>query len=190
MSIVPTRQEEMLDGLVEFYKALSDRTRLRIVGLLAERERYVQELAEAVDVTPATISHHLFRLRAAGLVAAGRRGNMVYYRLERDPFDRLSRSIFPREETRPPKDEREQVLRAAFDGDRLRRLPSAERKKLMVLEEVVRRFEPRRRYTEREVDTVLKRIYDDHCALRRALVDYRFMERDQGIYQRTSGVSE
>ena len=55
-----------------------------------------------------------------------------------------------------------------------------------MLEEIVRAFEPRRTYTEREVDAILKEIYAfDHCTVRRALVDLRFMQRENGVYWKT-----
>jgi biotin operon repressor len=177
-------RDAVLEDLVAFYKALSDRTRLRIVGLLAARPRYVQELADTLGVSAPTVSHHLFRLRAAGLVASGRRNNQVHYRLETDRIERLSRALLASPAARPPENERERVLRAFFDGDRLRQLPTAQRKRLVVLEEVARRFTPGRRYTEREVDAVLKGIYHDHCTVRRALIDHRLMTRDGGIYER------
>ncbi len=182
-----TVHPDVLEDLVGFYKALSDRTRLRIIGLLADRPRYGQELAEALGVSAPTVSHHLFRLRAAGLVAAGRQNTQVFYRLETDRIERLSRALLATEEERP-RDDRERVLRSFFDGERLRRLPSAQQKRLVVLEEVARHFDPARRYTEREVDAVLKRITADHCTVRRALVDYRFMMRDRGVYQRVARI--
>ncbi|MDQ7829219.1 MAG: metalloregulator ArsR/SmtB family transcription factor [Armatimonadota bacterium] len=183
----PERQpgEVPFEDLVEFFKVLSDRTRLRIVGLLAERPRYVQELAQALGVSAPTVSHHLFRLRAAGLVTAGRRDQHVYYRLESERLAHLSRALLPRQAA-PAAEERDQVLRAFFPDGRLRRLPAARRKRLMVLEEVARRFAPDRAYSEREVDQVLKALYHDHCELRRALVDHGLMRRERGIYRRVS----
>ena len=171
-----------LQDLVEFYKALADRTRLRIAGLLAERPRSMQELALALEANPKTISRHLSRLRQARLVAAQVLDGATTFRLETDQIDRLSRTLLNREV--PPGDERAHVLRPFFDGERIRRLPATQSKKLMILEEVARRVAPGRRYTEREVDAILKAVYDDHCELRRALVDYRFLSRDRGIYTR------
>jgi len=150
---------------------------------VAERPWCVQELAEALGVSPPTVSHHLFRLRSAGLVAAGRQGAQVNYRLETDRIEQLSRALLG-VKTSPPRDERERVLRAYFDGERLIRLPRNRRKRLNVLEQIANRFEHGRRYLEREVNSVLRGVYADHATLRRDLIDYRFMTRDRGIYQR------
>jgi DNA-binding transcriptional ArsR family regulator len=56
------------EALLMFLKALADETRLIIVGLLSEREYSVGELASDLNLTDATISHHLSKLREAGLV--------------------------------------------------------------------------------------------------------------------------
>jgi hypothetical protein len=53
---------------------------------------------------------------------------------------------------------------------------------------VAQAFEPGRKYSEAAVDEVLKTIFDDHCALRRYLVDEAFMSRNMaGVYWRAGG---
>ena len=59
-------------ALLTALKALSDASRLRIVGLLAGGRRLaVEELAAALQLSPGTVVHHLKRLRDAQLVEAG-----------------------------------------------------------------------------------------------------------------------
>jgi DNA-binding CsgD family transcriptional regulator len=68
---------------------------------------------------------------------------------------------------------------------KLKSLSSKEKKKLVILRVIAGRFEPGRRYAEREVDRVLRDIYDeDHVTLRRYLIEYGFLERtrDCGEY--------
>ena len=57
-----------LEKLSLLFKALSDPARLRILGLLAEHPLAGHELAERLSLTPPTVSHHMRRLTAAGLV--------------------------------------------------------------------------------------------------------------------------
>jgi len=52
---------------VRVLKALADETRLRILQMLAERQLYGQQLADALGVSHPTISHHMAQLRIAGL---------------------------------------------------------------------------------------------------------------------------
>lgn len=52
-----------------------------------------------------------------------------------------------------------------------------EKSKLVVLREIVKKFDAKRTYTEKEVNAILKTVYDDFVTLRRYLIEYRFMER-------------
>jgi ArsR family transcriptional regulator len=78
-------------------KALADPVRLRLVSLLlASEEVCTCDLAPAVGVTEATVSHHLAVLRKAGLITDGeRRGMNVYYRARRESLTALSRVLDP-----------------------------------------------------------------------------------------------
>jgi DNA-binding transcriptional ArsR family regulator len=62
-------------------KHVSDLTRLRIILLLAEGERYVGALSEAVDQNQPAVSHHLTILRYSGIVARRRQGKQNFYAL-------------------------------------------------------------------------------------------------------------
>ncbi len=65
--------------------------------------------------------------------------------------------------------------------------PSARRRRLL-LDQVAQAFEPGRRYPESAVDEILKAVFDDHCALRRYLVDESFLSRTAaGVYWRAGG---
>ena len=77
-------------------KALADPVRLRLMSmLLAADEVCTCDLAPAVGLTEATVSHHLGQLRKAGFVSGERRGMNVYYRARRDSLGALCRVIDP-----------------------------------------------------------------------------------------------
>jgi DNA-binding transcriptional ArsR family regulator len=78
-------------------KALADPVRVRLVSLLlAADEVCTCDLAPAVGLTEATVSHHLAVLRKAGLITVGeRRGMNVYYRARRESLGALCRVIDP-----------------------------------------------------------------------------------------------
>lgn len=67
--------------LARLFKAIGDDTRLRILQMLAEREMYLQEIANRLGVTHVTAIHHLALLRAAHLVRSVERGGLKYYQL-------------------------------------------------------------------------------------------------------------
>ncbi len=77
---------------------------------------------------------------------------------------------------------RDKTLRAFFDGTRLRSIPAKRKARVVVLLELLRRFEPGRTYAEREVNDLLRASHDDVASLRRELVDYRYLERADGRY--------
>ncbi len=54
--------------ILAFFKALSDESRLKIVGALASNDRSVEELATLLELRAPTVSHHLSKLKEVGLV--------------------------------------------------------------------------------------------------------------------------
>src|SRR5262245_43978254 len=85
--------QEDLPKLLRFFKAMSDETRLRIVGLLAGAEHSVDEVAKRLGVKPPTVSHHLSKLRELDLVSMRTEGNSHVYRLRREALTALSRDL-------------------------------------------------------------------------------------------------
>jgi hypothetical protein len=79
-------------------------------------------------------------------------------------------------------------LRAFIRDGRITAVPAKRTRRLLLLDQVAQAFEPGRRYPEAAVDAILKSLFDDHCALRRYLVDEEFMSRDTtGVYWRAGG---
>jgi len=64
-----------------FFRALADRTRLRLLNLMAEDEVCVCFLVEALGMSQPKISRHLAYLRRAEIVSARREGKWMHYRL-------------------------------------------------------------------------------------------------------------
>jgi ArsR family transcriptional regulator, virulence genes transcriptional regulator len=62
-------------------KLLANEQRLIILCRLSDAEMSVSELGQHVDLAQAALSQHLAKLRAEGLVATRREGQMIYYRL-------------------------------------------------------------------------------------------------------------
>ena len=73
--------EESNQELLNFFKALSDSNRLKIIGLLAQEELSVEQMAEMLQLKPSTVSHHLGKLSKAGLVSARPDSYYNIYRL-------------------------------------------------------------------------------------------------------------
>ena len=79
---------------IEFlFKALADRTRLRLIGLIGESEVCVCFLVTILKLSQPKISRHLAYLRRAGIVSARREGKWMHYRLV-EPPDAHAAKIF------------------------------------------------------------------------------------------------
>jgi ArsR family transcriptional regulator len=73
------------DPLLAILRALGDEMRLRILRALFEKPRNVSELVNVLDVSQPDVSHHLRRLREAGLVEGKREGRRIRYEIVEDP---------------------------------------------------------------------------------------------------------
>jgi DNA-binding transcriptional ArsR family regulator len=187
----------MDDELLAAMKALSDASRLRIVGLLAGgRALSVSDLADRLALTPGTVVHHLKRLSEAGLVESRPRPPFVDYSLRLERLAELGArldGIARRQagDDAPPPDapawasaEQARVLRAFFDGERLTSIPAQQAKRLVILRHLAETcFDPASEYPEKEVNMRLALRHADVASLRRYLVDEGFMARDRGTYE-------
>ncbi|HUG47854.1 MAG TPA: metalloregulator ArsR/SmtB family transcription factor [Candidatus Limnocylindria bacterium] len=80
----PTDSSVPPQAAVRLYRALGDSTRMRVLRLLSDRDWYLTELAQQLELSKPTMKHHLALLRAAGLVTVTDEGSMTYYSLRRD----------------------------------------------------------------------------------------------------------
>ncbi len=79
--------------LVRIYECLCDRTRLRILQLLAEGPLCVCHFQRILDEPQVKISKHLGYLKARGLVEAEREANWMIYALPRKPSRELAANL-------------------------------------------------------------------------------------------------
>ena len=70
-------------------KVLSDESKLEILALLKERRRYGRELAKELNLTTATISHHMDMLSGCGLVILNKEMNRIYYEIDEKAIRKL-----------------------------------------------------------------------------------------------------
>jgi len=182
---------ETTPDLVEFFKALADETRLKIVGLLASESYSGEVLAERLGIKPATVSHHLARLAEAGLVTARMDGHSKLYSLRLDAVHAMANRLLACDTL--PEAARE-LEGAAYDrkvlsdfllpDGRLKKIPAQQKKLLVVLRHLLNEFEPGRTYPEKEVNAILGRVHPDTASLRRAMIEYKLMAREGGQYWR------
>jgi ArsR family transcriptional regulator len=77
---------------IEFlFKALADRTRLRLISLIGDTEVCVCFFVVVLKISQPKISRHLAYLRRAGIVSARREGKWMHYRLAEPPDEHAAR---------------------------------------------------------------------------------------------------
>lgn len=172
--------------LLDFYKAMADRSRLEIVGLLSRRPASVGELAELLDLREATVSHHLSRLRDVSLVDVAVDGTTRRYSLDAARLDQMSRAILasPAEDLTRAEEHDNAVMRAFVDGERLLEIPAKRSKRDVILHWLARRFPAGERLSETEVNDLISRSHGDTAWLRRELVGAGLLQREGGVYWR------
>ncbi len=173
------------DELLNFFKALADANRLKIVGLLASQPYTVEQLAELLGLGASTVSHHLGKLAKAGLVSAQAKQYYNVYSLNTSAIQALAQRLLSRDDLpqlahgvdRTAYDRK--VLNAFVRADgMIKAFPTQEKKFQVLLRYVLDAFEPGKRYSEKQVNTILTRYSKDTASLRRGLIEYQLMARD------------
>jgi hypothetical protein len=171
------------ERLLDFFKALANTERLKIIGLLGLEGRSIEEISRILNLKPASVYNHLAFLEKMSLV----RVEGSTYELDTEAVERMAREELSglRPQVRPEDFEGEayerKVLSDFFQADgHLKTIPAQEKKLLAVLGHIAQSFEPGVRYPEDQVNEMLLNVHEDTALLRRNLVDYGFLEREGG----------
>jgi DNA-binding transcriptional ArsR family regulator len=180
--------EPDFNTLLQFFKALANESRLKLVGAIAQQERSVEELASILELKEPTISHHLGKLKELQLVQMRPEGNTHYYRLDLNALQAMQKATLTAlPVTQPIVDENiweTKVLNSFVDNNKIQEIPASRKKRWIILKWLVQKFEFDRQYPELELNAIIKPIHTDTATLRRELVGCNMMQRDNGIYRR------
>ncbi len=180
----------------ELFKALAHPARVMLLRSTWNEARSGEDLAQLLNLSAATVSHHLAQLDAAGLMTAQQQG---HHRLYQAQVAALAPTLA--ELLRPPltvpdapqtEDERyrAKVLRTFMKGSTLISIPAQRKKRDVILEVLRSAFEPGRAYPESEVNALLGAFHPDFFTLRRELIMRGWLEREKGVYRRPPSVVE
>ncbi|MEI7771974.1 MAG: DUF2087 domain-containing protein [Chloroflexales bacterium] len=183
-------------ALIMSMQALLDMDVLRVVAALSGGERSMAELAAELDIPPSFSRGPLGRLITLQIVALRREGGRMICFLDRERFralngalQRLSKEQLAREVVEIPMlgelpESDQDILRSYLRGEQITELPVGTKRMQALLRWLVLRFEPGRRYPERELNEIIKRHHPDFATLRRELVDSGLMAREREVYWR------
>lgn len=174
--------------LMQLLKALADKNRIRILGILTQHETSVDELSAYTGLKPPTVSHHLSRLRELGLVSMRADGNVHFYKFQTESLRRLNRLLQPEKLAAMATAEgdawEQKVLNDFLIGEQLKEIPASRKKRLVILKWLLEKFEWDVRYPESEVNEILKRHHPDFATIRREFIGNKLMLRENGVYWR------
>lgn len=166
-------QPEVLD----FVKAMASAERLRVIGVLARGSVTQAEIAEQLHIPARDAFQHLSFLTHAGIV----RETGGVYELDEKTVESLARGQL--KDSRPQYEEHPEnvrkVLKAYLNPDgTVKEIPLETNRAFILLSFIVDVFAFDATYTEKEVNTILRRFHVDTASLRRALVDHRLLARE------------
>ncbi len=173
---------------IDLLRLLLDPTRLAVVGAVSASSGTTSDLAIRADAQEDEVLRTLGVLVQAGLV----RSKDGVFHLDVEAWRSVAQEL-PQATPASPRvgfgmtDDEAAVLGRFFRGDRLVEVPAQRSKRLVVLERLALELEPGVRYSEAEINELLRRFHDDHATLRRLLVDEGFVDRAAGEYWRSGG---
>ncbi len=179
--------------LIDFVKAMADVDRLRIIGNLTGKGASQSEIAGNLNLPLRDVVNHLSFLERVGIVVL----NNDQYELNTDKLEDLARTQLREEKLEyvpaPELDEKSRkVLSTCLNPDgTIDTLPPQPGKLKAILEYLVQAFTPGVDYTEKEVNTIIRRFHVDVSGLRRDLVDAGLLDRvrDGSRYWRPSSAT-
>ena len=178
------------EELLDFVKAMADVDRLRIIGILATERANQSEIAGHLNMPLRDVVDHLAFLEHVGILSL--KGDL--YELNTSELEDLARIQLRKEKEEyipaPDLDEKSRKILATYlnpDGT-IKQLPPQPGKLKVILEYLIQAFTPGLDYTEKEVNTIIRRFHVDVSGLRRDLIDAGLLdrERDGSRYWRPS----
>jgi len=167
---------------------LADDDRRRVFAALVLGGSTLDEVREATGLTSRRAATALARLVSGDLVVRSDRGDHV---LLGEAFRLAAVAAAPARPGPDPTDDMPEddarILRRYFRGRRLTQIPSQLSRRRVVLDRLAQEFDVGSRYSERQVNAILRRFHEDVASLRRFLVDEGFLDRAAGEYWRSGG---
>jgi DNA-binding transcriptional ArsR family regulator len=191
-------RKEQFQTLLQFFKVLADESRLKIVGILANQECSVEELATLMQLKEPTVSHHLAKLKEVNLVTMRPDGNSRLYQLDSEALENIRKEMFTSEkiasliehidieawESKVLNNYLESNPNSLGGTQRLKEIPSSRKKRLVILKWLSTKFEPGVEYSQEMVNDILSRYHPDYITLQRELISNKFIYLEDGIYWR------
>ena len=182
-----SKEEKNADEVLKFFKALADANRLKILGLLAQEDLSVEQLAVILNLRPSTVSHHLSKLSEAGLVSAKAISYYNIYQFDNKALEAMAQRLLSKENLSAiavdvdlDAYDRKVVSDYSLPDGQLKTIPAQRKKLEAILGYISQDFESGTRYNERQVNEILEKYHPDTATLRRELIGAGILARSSG----------
>ena len=178
---------------------LTDKSRLKLLGLLSFQAYSLEELASSLGIKVAQVARHLRKLQRLDLVEIRpeKTGSVSRYTLNTQSIHRLTASWYTAQESFVPGDEIAcderifdagecEIIRRFFAGTRLTTIPAGRKNLEIIVRWFAQLFEVDTCYQESEVNEIIQRHYHDYAFFKKDLVGRGFLQRDNGVFKRVT----
>jgi hypothetical protein len=154
-----------------------------MAALLLDETLAPEEIAARLKMRLADVVRNLAQIEKLGLLCQ----EDERYRMDSRAMESLSREMLSglrpvvearSDDANADEFDRKVLKNYSLPDGRLREIPMQDRKLAAVLRHVLQAFEPGTRYTEKQVNELLKRYNADFASLRRGLIDHKMIERE------------
>ena len=176
---------------------LTDKSRLKMLGLLSFQSYSLEELAVLLDRRASKVARHLRKLQHLGLIEVQneKADSISRYTLNMQSYSRLKTSWYASQDSLSVSDEitfdesifdasEQEIIRRFFVGTRLRAIPAGRKSLEIIVKWFAHLFEIDVCYQEKEVNEIIQRHYHDYAFFKKDLVGRGYLRRDHGVFLR------
>lgn len=178
-----------IENVEIMFKALADKSRLKIIQSLSAKPQYLEEIAQRLNLAVSTVSFHLKKLEKAGLISKQKEQYYVIFAIKRDLFKKKMEEFMKFENEESVNQQaridryKDKVWNTFTKNGKITQIPAQKQKRWILFERILAKFEFGKEYNELEVNKIIKNFNDDYCMIRRSFIEERVMHRDNGIYK-------
>lgn len=155
-------------ALLQFFQAVGQPERVKLLGLLANKPHSVPELAEVLGLKETAVSKHLNRLVQSELITVDSNQFTYAYTLDKNSLDRFQDAILDGDLF---EDFATRTKQTYIFNEAITQIPTNEAERNVIVQWLGEKFEPGRQYTAVEVKNIILTHYTRHQLLRSHLLD-------------------
>lgn len=154
----------------ELFKAFADRSRVKIISSLMTGPKFVEQLSQELNIGASTVSFHLKKLQAAGVVSTKKEQYYQVYFIDKELMNKSFSEVLSCNET-PATDDAfyKSVLDEWFIGGRAEKLPVQIKKREVIYREILKKLKKGKSYTHGEISVMIADSVEDFMTAKKEM---------------------